>query len=289
MNIRVICLTCLLLGIPAYLLADRAHDLANEAATQQAVNCDPTSLDSTTCHAQFPTGCSDAAKPRYDAYLNFLKNQTPGQDTPSTALLKGNDFLSLEDQIPSRLRSTNHARFASLLADLNEGNIVTVIGYLYFAEDTGKGSGGRPAYGETCNCKLQLPGSYDYHLGIGFDAGLAQQIRATKPQPDINNPGDMEQTSVVAEMTPHTRHPNWTFDRVNSLQGKQVKVVGQLMLDNVHFNRKDDCNFPNSGPTCWRATVWEVHPVTQFYVCNLDGGCDLSSPDSAWTSLDDLP
>ncbi len=290
--VRLICLTCLLLGISSYLLADRAHDLASQAASQQAINCDPTSLDSATCHDQFPTGCSDAARPAYDAYLNFLKNQTPGPDVPSTTLLTGDDFLSLEDQLhqlPGRLTSRNHARFASSLADLNEGNIVTVIGYLYFAEDTGKGSSRGTAFGETCNCKLQLPGSFDYHLGLGFDAALAQQILATKPQPDHNNPGDMEQTSVVAEMTPHTHHPKWTFGRVNSLQGRQVKVVGQLMVDNVHFNSKDDCNFPNSGPNCWRATVWEVHPVTQFYVCNLDGGCDQSSPDSAWTSLDDLP
>ncbi len=288
-TVGAISLTCLLLGIPAYLLADRAHDLASQATGQQAANCDPGSLDSTTCHTQFPTGCSDAARPTYDAYLNFLKNQTPGPDVPSTALLTGDDFLSLEGQLPSGLKSRNHARFASFLADLNEGNIVTVIGYLYFAEDTGKGSSGRAAFGETCNCKLQLPGSFDYHIGLGFDAALAQQIQATKPQPDAHNPGDMEQTSVVAEMTPHTRHSNWTFDRVNSLQGKQVKVVGQLMVDNVHFNPRDDCNFTNSGQNCWRATVWEVHPVTQFYVCNLDAGCNQSSPDSSWTSLDDLP
>src|SRR2546426_4739143 len=125
-------------GVSNSVLADRAHDLASQAASQRAVNCDPASLDSTTCHAQFSTGCSDAPRPTYDAYLNLLKNQTPGPDVPSTALLTGDDFLSLEDQLgqlPRRLTSRNHARLASSLADLNEGNIVTVIGYLYFAED----------------------------------------------------------------------------------------------------------------------------------------------------------
>jgi hypothetical protein len=286
--IMVTCLGCLLVGAPIYLLADRAHDLAGEAAGQRAEDCYPRDdLDSATCHFKFPTGCGDAARPHYDAYLNFLKNQDP-PDLPSTAVLTWDDFLSLESRIPSKLKINNHAKFATLLADLHEGNIVTVVGYLYFAEDTGKGTHGHSAAGETCNCELRLPDSYDYRLGLGFDTAFAQQIQTNKPRPDRNNPGRMERTSIVAEMTPHTRYPKWTFDRVNSLQGRQVKVVGQLMLDNEHFNSREDCNFPHSGRNCWRATAWEVHPVTQFYVCNLGKTCDQSSPGSAWTSLEDL-
>jgi hypothetical protein len=286
---KVISLTCLLLGIPASLLADRAHDLAQQAAKQKAVTgCNSGSLNTQTCHNQFPTGCTDSSH-IYDAYLNFLKNQTSGPNLASTALLNGNDFQSLESKIPSGLSTGRHATFAPTLADLGEGNIVTVIAYLYFLEDTGKGATGQPSIGETTNCKLQLPNSYDYHIGLGFDAALAQQIRTTKPQPIFGKPGKIDKTSVVAEMTPHTRDPKWTFSRVNSLQGQQVKVVGQLMIDNLHLNVKDDCSFPNAGTSCWRATVWEVHPVTQFYVCNLSAGCDKSSPDSAWTSLDNVP
>src|SRR2546429_1589329 len=37
--------------------------------------------------------------------------------------------------------------------------------------------------GETTNCKLQLPDSYDFHIGLGFDPALAQQILKNKPQP----------------------------------------------------------------------------------------------------------
>jgi len=29
--------------------------------------------------------------------------------------------------------------------------------------------------------------------------------------------------------------------------------------------------------------------VTQFYVCNLNAGCDKNSPDSSSTSLDNVP
>jgi hypothetical protein len=155
-------------------------------------------------------------------------------------------------------------------------------------EDTSKGS---THGGETTNCKLSLPDSFDYHIGLGFDPALAKQILTTKPQPIFLNPGKMEKTSVVAEMTPHTRDPKWTFARVNSLQGQQVKVVGQLMIDNTHLSADADCSFPGALAGCWRSTVWEVHPVTQFYVCNLKNNqvCDKTSPDTAWTSLDNVP
>jgi hypothetical protein len=218
-----------------------------------------------------------------------LKNQAPGATLASSADLGDADFKALEGKIPKGLSSANHARSAPALANLGEGNIVTVIAYLYFVEDTGKGAGGSPSVGETTNCKLQLPDSYDYHVGIGFDPALAQQILKNKPKPVFGHPTQMDKTSVVAEMTPHTRGPKWTFARVDSLQGQQVKVVGQLMIDNVHLNVNDDCGLPGAAAGCWRSTVWEIHPVTQFYVCNVKAGCDKTSPDSAWTSLDNVP
>jgi hypothetical protein len=75
-----------------------------------------------------------------------------------------------------------------------------------------------------------------------------------------------------------------------SERGKQVKVVGQLMLDNAHANSKDDCAFaddPVEG--CWRASVWEIHPVTQFFVCKSGRACTVSSADADWVRLEDLP
>ncbi|HEV1995963.1 MAG TPA: hypothetical protein VGR03_16645 [Candidatus Acidoferrum sp.] len=282
---KVISLTCLLLGISPGLFADRAHDLANQAGKQKPVTgCSPASLTTQTCHTKFPTGCTGKSF-KYDAYLNFLKNQTPGASLASSAELGDADFKTLEGKVPSGLTKGNHAKFAPALANLGEGNIFTVIAYLYFVEDTSKGANS----GETTNCTLLLPDSFDYHIGLGFDAALAKQILKSKPQPIFGKPVKMDKTSVVAEMTPHTRGPKWTFARVHSLQGQQVKVVGQLMMDNLHLNVKDDCSFPGAVASCWRSTVWEVHPVTQFYVCNLKAGCDKNSPDTAWTSLDNVP
>jgi hypothetical protein len=288
--IRPICLTCFLLGIAANLLSqDRAHDLARNAGSQHPAGCPKSGMTLQLCHDSFSDGCSDSPNPKYDAYLNFLKDQDPGASAPSTKGLSAADFRTLESQLPKKLAAANHAKFASEFAALGEGNIYTVTAYLYFVEDTGKGSATQPANSETSNCRLTAPDTFDYHLGIGFDAALAAKAKSTHPTQGDASFIPLEKDSVVAEMTPYTRHRNWTFDRVNSLQGQQIKVVGQLMADNVHFNAKDDCQFPSAQNGCWRSTVWEIHPITQFYVCKAIGGCTASSPPSDWTNLDDIP
>lgn len=293
----------LLVAAGSVLGQDRAHQLASQAGQQKATKCpQPNSLTLQQCHDQFPDGCSAAAHPNYDAYLDFLKDQDPDPGLASTKDLVAADFQSLEAKLPQLsskskkgkaasqpLNAANHATFASQLAGLGEGNIYTVIAYLYFAQDTSKASAGKTATGETCNCRSADSANFDYHIGLGFDAKLAAQARSQHPQDGSTLFTQLQKGSIVAEMTPyprHTRHANWTFARVSSHQGEQVKVVGQLMVDNYHFNAKDDCGFHGAGTACWRSTVWEMHPLMKFYVCNVSSGCDASSPDSAWTDLD---
>lgn len=287
---RLICIGCIVLAIPTYLLSqDRAHKLASQAASQHPKTCPKTGMTLQVCHDKFPDGCSASAHPTYDAYLDFLKDQDPGPTLASTKDLAAADFPALESKLPKTLKATNHPTFANQFASLGEGNIYTVVAYLYFAEDTGKGTSTVAPNSETCNCKLTTANTFDYHLGIGFNAALAATARSAHPKSGDAEFTKLEKDSVVAEMTPATRHPKWTFDRVNALQGQQVKVVGQLMVDNIHFNSKDDCDFTAAQPGCWRSTVWEVHPITQFYVCKASAGCTISSPASHWTNLDDMP
>lgn len=297
-------LACFLLLVSGSALGqDRAHQLASQAGKQKVAKCpQPNNLTSQQCHDQFPDGCSAAARPNYDAYLDFLKDQDPDPGLGSTKNLVAADFQSLEaklSQVSSKsgkgkaasqpLNASNHATFANQLAGLGEGNVYTVIGYLYFAQDTSKASAGKTATGETCNCRSADPANFDYHIGLGFDAKLAAQARSQHPQEGSTFFTQLQKGSVVAEMTPyprHTRHANWTFEAVNAHQGEQVKVVGQLMVDNFHFNSAADCGLPGAGSGCWRSTVWEIHPILKFYVCNVSSGCDAASPDSAWTDLD---
>ena len=287
---RLMVVTYAVLGISPYLLSfDRAHDLAGKAADQHPVKCPATGMTLQKCHDKFPDGCSSAVSPSYDAYLDFLKDQDPGAALASTKDLVESDFPTLESDLPGTLNGHNHSASASTFAGLGEGNIQTVIAYLYFAENTSKSTPKFPAFAETCNCRLKAASAFDYHLGLGFDSALAAKALAKHPKQGSVLFTKLEKKSVVAEMTPATRHTKWTFSRVNALQGKQVKVVGQLMADNLHFNAKDDCSVLKSKPTCWRSTVWEIHPITQFFVCQASGGCTASSPASDWTNLDDLP
>ena len=296
-SMKVIGLTVLLLAIPGSQFAqDRAHDLASKASSQHPATCPNTTMTLQVCHDSFPDGCSASPSPNYDAYLDFLKDQDPGLNLPATKVLTAADFQNLESQLPTlrnkskrKLTSSNHATFADQFAGIGEGNIHSVIAYLYFVEDTGQGTACQTGVRETANCKLGPPDTADYHLGLGFNSTLAANARTNHPQPCTPTFKTLEKDSFVAEMTPfprHTHHPKWTLATVKALQGQQVKVVGQLMVDNDHFKAADDCHFSPQKPACWRSTIWEIHPVTKFFVCNLSAGCDASSPDSAWTDLD---
>ena len=265
----------------------RAHaqDLASQAHKVQVETCQDVA-NFEDCHDNYPTGCSNSQSPNYDAYLNFVKNQLPTGPLDSDAVLEAGDFTALEDKLPAGLGSRNHAHYAEELQTMGEGQVRMVEGYLYYVVDTGKKSSG----GETSNCQLLGDSNADYHIGIGFDAGVAQQLTGHgHSHPPLK---ELEQSTVIVEMTPHYRaqfHPQWTFAQVSKALGRHVLVIGQLMADNEHAKAKDDCGNPNSNTqTCWRATIWELHPVMQFYVCTGTHACDPGDL-TTWTRLEDLP
>src|SRR5712692_8364599 len=91
-------LALFLAALSAWAQNDRAHQLAAQAASQVAVECVNVSTLG-GCHPSHPTGCSHAQQPRYDAYLNFLKNQQPARDLPPDRVLGLADFITIEDKI----------------------------------------------------------------------------------------------------------------------------------------------------------------------------------------------
>ena len=254
------------------------------------------------CHANYKGGCSKSQHPRYDAYLNFLKNQTPNPDVEPVKFLTKDDLDALESEIvgsddADRLTENNHADHAAELAALGERKIHAVIGYLYYAYPTGK---------ETCNCQLSGERAVDFHMGIGFTKPSTGELKTLRSvasylhdrpghtfknkDPEKDKLRAFEPLSFVVEMTPHYRarfRPGWTAPRLDDAVGMQVKVVGQLMADNAHANGSDDCGYPNSDTTCWRASIWELHPVTAFFVCTSSTPCTENS--AAWIRLEDQP
>jgi hypothetical protein len=254
----------------------------------QAVQCEDVQ-DSEQCHAKYRSGCNSSSQ-TYDTYLNFLKNTIDfsGAAQPTSFLNSLEQFQAKEQQLQAveqQLRVTlgkdNHSQFAEPLKKLGEGSLQGAVGYLYAVKAETGGSG------ETSNCKLsQNESDVDFHIFIGFDSNLAAQIITHPDSIKLSDKGK----SIVVEMTPHYRaafQPNWTSDLLKQERGRKVKIIGQLMVDNDHNSTKDNCGLAGAGSTCWRATIWELHPVTKFQVCMAkNNDCDLNSSD--WVDLEKI-
>lgn len=220
--------------------------------------------DYLACHSEYPTGCSSTGK--YDAYLNQYKNQVQWTTSqPARWFTTLAQFDQLENDLPSNLGKNNQSVLLDQLRKLGEGEIVGAVGYLYGVKAEGK---------ESSNCQLE-PGdddeNVDFHIYVGFDPGIASKIRNKSLTPAERK--EVNPSSVIVEMTPHYRasnHPEWTLAAVKEAVGQQIRVVGQLLVDNEHFVKSQDCGREDHISGCWRATVWELHPVTQFEVCQGD-------------------
>lgn len=238
------------------------------------------------CHTSYPTGCSNSEKPKYDAFLNLMKNQLVARDEPVQKTFTSlAEFQELDRKLPAGLKKGNHGDFRTELAALGEGRVFAAIGYLYYVTKAGA---------ESVNCNLTAAEAIDLHIGIGFDKDLAARVlelrKARKGIPTELKRRLMKE-SVVVEMTPHFRATvaeAWSYEGVRAQEGKQVRVTGQLMADNEHNVASQNCALPGADQSkCWRATAWELHPVTNLDICTDAAGCDARS--AAWTPLEALP
>jgi hypothetical protein len=125
----------------------------------------------------------------------------------------------------------------------------------------------------------------DFHLYVGFDPDIAKQLRDKKVFRGAAKSA-LNREAVIVEMTPQFREQfeaDWTFDNINALIGRQVKISGQLLIDNEHNIPTQNCGLPDADQSkCWRASAWELHPVTQFWVCPNDS-CEING--TAWVSV----
>jgi len=137
----------------------------------------------------------------------------------------------------------------SQLAEIErfEGVAVQVVGYLAALKPQTGGSG------ESTNCHWTGAAQVDWHLAL------------------VGTLGQGESESVVIETTPRIRrkHSAWTTGTIGPWvdQDTLVRISGWLMFDPEHRNHLNK----------YRATLWEIHPITKIEVWR----------DGSWVDLDD--
>jgi len=107
---------------------------------------------------------------------------------------------------------------------------------------------------ESCNCHERDPQYRDTHIEIALPTNLVS-----------------ENQCVIVEVTPRMREImskkgiDWSTDNLrNTIKGHSVKVRGWLLFDEEHSKQAENTDPDN--PKDWRATCWEIHPVTSIEV-----------------------
>lgn len=171
----------------------------------------------------------DAKLPRVRA-LNPLKRRMP---TPAAADM--DDQVTLAAMVVSgddtdRFNTKKGATIEGYVADVKVGGV------------------------ESVNCHTHDPKYRDTHIELTLD-----------PLHDAGN------KHVIVEVTPQWREEmskngvDWTTTTLRKqLLGRWIKVTGWLLFDEEHANAAENTN--PGGARNWRATVWEIHPITDIQV-----------------------
>ena len=108
----------------------------------------------------------------------------------------------------------------------------------------------KPGGPETVNCKATDPPHTDTHIELALNLGDSQGIH-----------------HMIVEVTPRGRAimaakgKDWsTANLRQTLLGRKITVIGWMMLDKEHCNASENTN--PGGAHNWRATCWEIHPVS---------------------------
>jgi len=207
--------------------------------------------------------------------MNQLKRTIPPGDTLTVLTL--NDFEALQQEADDRLATSqkvdltasDRAKLKGISvhsgATVGEGALVEVQGFVV-------GLPNHPAAnksGESVNCRLKGVQNNDFHIPI------ARRWTHSEYQ------------AIVVEMVPQDRPDRWSLDRLHAVaeQGRQVRARGGLFYDNEHFVNDDEEHPRGSEPK--RFSLWEVHPITEFWVCKTPKkACDASSAD-LWQKIEE--
>lgn len=167
------------------------------------------------------------------------------------------DFPS-ESDFDSRVTLTAMLAQGNDLHRFKEGRAARITGYVVSCKSGGRAHRNPPQHsGESCNCGATSPVDTDTHIDVVLDVA------------DRNVPS----RHVIVEVTPRIREEmrlrrmNWSTDALRrKLKNHWVEFEGWVFFDPDHLDGSANTN--PGGTTNWRATSWEIHPVTSFRVLN---------------------
>ncbi len=171
----------------------------------------------------------EAKSPRLQA-LNVLKNRTtvPSPAELDTTITLGALVAPGDDR--RRFSARTAVRVSGYVADVKVGGV------------------------ETVNCKAKDPDARDTHIELTLEP--------------MN---EDESKHVIVEVTPRwrtivaARGEDWSTRALRrDLKGRWVEVTGWLLYDEEH--EANAANTQRGKAKVWRATAWEVHPITALRV-----------------------
>lgn len=246
-----------------------------------AAHIDPSwakpALDTQTIRVQGNTLSCGPFGDGADDGANYHKNRS---DVPATSNAVTLDAIrSLPDTALWRFnnRKTWTAADSALVLPY-EGIPVTVEGYFEIVKPQATSApSGTKKVGEAPNCHSWAEEDTDWHMAL------------------VADPSETEERAVVVEPTPRTKRHNivWSPAKVqafairrtpssprNETGAVKVRVTGFLMLDPVHPTHiRGNCKANCGTKSFYRATLWEVHPVTRIEVWQ----------NGAWVDVNALP
>jgi hypothetical protein len=175
-------------------------------------------------------GCKPqgTAKPAAIKTVNKFKNRT---DPPA------------DGDIDSTATLTKMLKIGDDTDRFDDDQGAEIVGYVYDVKPGGL---------ETCNCKN--PDELDTHIEL-------------VPSPSLND----KTRRVIVEVTPRWREKmatdgaDWSTDAIKAkFNHKWVRVRGWLLFDIEHVGNASHTS--PGGSNIWRATCWEVHPITSIEV-----------------------
>ena len=126
----------------------------------------------------------------------------------------------------------------------NDHRAVTVVGYVADVKMGGI---------ETVNCHARSAHGRDTHIDLTVAPSDAYD----------------ERRHVIVEVTPRWRAvvarsgADWETDTLRQrLLGRCVRITGWLLFDREHRGQSENTTRP--GESVWRATAWEIHPITRI-------------------------